>query len=264
MISKSSLLPQKRDELIWSEHGYCTLSGSCLQLYGKIDEMFCRWAGRVSARHFQFPNFIGRESLNKINYFESFGHLATRVEASEQTLTPATCYHFYSALEHSHFESTQYLSSRANCFRREEHYEPLQRQWCFGMREIVCIGSKNDVQAFLTDYRSFLERAITTLELPVEFKLATDPFFNPENSPGYIMQLIDPVKHEMVYEGGLAIGSLNYHRQTFGEAFNLQVAGAKAYSACIAFGLERWMFAVMNTHGESALKLIEEFNSSDS
>lgn len=259
----SSIRTKQQNELIWSERGYCSFSGSCLELYGKLDEMFCRWASRVNARHFQFPDFIAREALDKTNYFESFGHLATSVESSQETLTPAACYHFYSALEHSRFDSAQYLTTRANCFRREEYYEPLRRQWCFGMREIICIGSKAEVQRFLADYRRFLEMAAIDLELPVKFQVATDPFFNPENSPGYIMQLIDPVKHEMVYEDNLAIGSINYHRNRFGEAFDLQVEGEIAHSACVAFGLERWMFALMNTHGEKALKLIEEFNSSD-
>src|SRR5438874_9913215 len=34
-----------------------------------------------------------------------------------------------------------YVTTRAACFRRESYYRPLQRQWSFSMREIVCLGT---------------------------------------------------------------------------------------------------------------------------
>ena len=87
------------------------------------------------------------------------------------------------------------------------------------------------------------------LGLPVEFETATDPFFNPSQNPKYLMQRLDPVKHEMIFDGHLAIGSVNFHRNYFGEAFGIERAGEQAFSGCVAFGLERWIFAILSHFG---------------
>jgi hypothetical protein len=53
-------------------------------------------------------------------------------------------------------------------------------------------------------------------------------------------------------EGGrsLAVASLNDHELHFGEAFDLRLpGGAPASSACVAFGLERLLLAVLVQHG---------------
>jgi hypothetical protein len=53
-------------------------------------------------------------------------------------------------------------------------------------------------------------------------------------------------------EGGrsLAVASLNDHEIHFGEAFDLRLpGGAVASSACVAFGLERLLLAVLVQHG---------------
>ena len=49
----------------------------------------------------------------------------------------------------------------------------------------------------------------------------------------------------------LAVGSFNYHSDFFGKAFNCTVAGGgPMHSVCIAFGLERWVYAFLARHGD--------------
>jgi hypothetical protein len=49
----------------------------------------------------------------------------------------------------------------------------------------------------------------------------------------------------------LAVGSLNYHTDFFGRAFNVEVDGAGfMHSVCVAFGLERWVHAFLAQHGQ--------------
>jgi hypothetical protein len=43
---------------------------------------------------------------------------------------------------------------------------------------------------------------------------------------------------------------VNLHHEHFGEAFGITRAGQDAHSACVAFGLERWLSAIQGTHGE--------------
>jgi hypothetical protein len=81
---------------------------------------------------------------------------------------------------------------------------------------------------------------------------ATDPFFDPESSPGWVRQRAEPVKHEAVFEVGrerLAVASTNLHHDAFGRAFGVAHAGRPAASACVAFGLERWLLALLTVHG---------------
>jgi hypothetical protein len=57
------------------------------------------------------------------------------------------------------------------------------------------------------------------------------------------------VKTEMVFGGSLAIGSVNLHRDYFGEAFEIRREGRDAWSGCIAFGVERWLHAILTRFG---------------
>jgi seryl-tRNA synthetase len=145
-------------------------------------------------------------------------------------------------------DSPLFLTTRAVCFRCEKTYEPLKRQWNFSMREIVCVGGAEDVKKFLDDCRKDVEELLKKIDLPCKFEPATDPFFNPSRNPKYLAQKLDPVKTEMIFQG-LAIGSVNFHRNYFGEAFQIQSDGKESFSGCVAFGLERWVHAIRVRYG---------------
>lgn len=266
----------------WVPNGQSNFWGEMLALYKGLDQMFLAWARRAhvaGAIDHQFPVFIQAKELQKLDYFKSFPHLIsfpvylspdetnlkkfvegerinpagemqlTELAPVHDCLTPAACYHFYINYQGRELKAPLYLTTRAQCFRRETHYLPLQRQWNFGMREIVCIGTPDEVKAHIASYRDFLTQMFETLKLPVKWEVATDPFFDPTRNPKHLMQQLEPVKHEMIYEGELSIGSTNYHRNYFGDAFKITRDGAEAFSGCVAFGLERWVFAILNEYG---------------
>jgi seryl-tRNA synthetase len=164
-------------------------------------------------------------------------------------LTPAACYHFYLKLQDSALPATRRFTTRATCFRREAVYEPLRRQWAFSMRELVCIGHEEEVTAFVAATRARVEALLSRLELPVEWRHATDPFFDPLRNPKFVAQKVAPLKTEAVYGGDLAISSTNLHRTYFGEAFDIKCGDQPATSACVGFGIERWLFAFLDHHG---------------
>ena len=263
----------------WYDNGQSALGGSLLEAYRRIDTMLVRWAAECQAEDFFFPTFISARELGKLDYFRSFPHLltfpaslepaqnnlnrftesnpldaegcvhVTALEPIRDVLTPAACYHFYISLQGQALSSPRYLTTRASCFRRETHYRPLERQWNFSMREIVCIGTAPEVKGFLSRYREKADAFFKRVALPIEWKKATDPFFNPSRNPKYLAQRLDPVKTEMVFRTGLAIGSVNFHRNYFGEAFQIRRDGEDAFSGCVAFGIERWIFAFLNQYG---------------
>ena len=68
------------------------------------------------------------------------------------------------------------------------------------------------------------------------------------------LQRIKGLKHELVFRfpdgRPLAIASFNDHELFFGDAFKISLTdGSPAWSGCVAFGLERWLMAVLVTHG---------------
>lgn len=263
----------------WHQNGQSAFSGKLLELYRRLDDLFLKWAGASNAEDYRFPPFLPARELAKLDYFHSFPQLVTFpvvLDASEENLkrfaegepidanstvrlthaapirdvlTPAACYHFYVHFQGERLEAPRYVTTLANCFRREAHYSPLERQWSFSMREIVCLGTADEVKDFLGRYRDKVDGFFQRVGLPVEWKDATDPFFNPSRNPKYLLQKLDPVKTEMVYRTGLAIGSINFHRNYFGEAFQISRAGREAFSGCVAFGIERWIYALLNQFG---------------
>ncbi len=264
----------------WIPNGQSNFSGAVLDLFKALDGMFLRIADQAQAREFYFPPFIQAHELNKLDYFKSFPHLISFPVALDQhkagnlekfidgprcddsgqvhlveidkvcdCLTPAACYHFYIHLQGQDLQEPIHLTTRAHCFRRELFYKPLQRQWSFNMREIVCLGPYDYVREFVKKFRDIVTEKLHKLNLGIEWDVATDPFFNPESNPKFIMQQLDPVKHEMIFNKELSIGSTNFHKDYFGENFGIKYQGEIAHSACIAFGLERWIFAIISRYG---------------
>ncbi|MGZ3768621.1 MAG: hypothetical protein ACXVCR_01235 [Bdellovibrio sp.] len=263
----------------WIENGQSNLTGPALELFRALDNMFLKLAEKVSAQEHQFPTFIRASELKKLDYFSSFPHLITfpvtlankednlkefiqgkkcdadgHLHLTETSpicdcLTPAACYHFYIHYQNQELEKTLFLTTRANCYRREEYYAPLQRQWNFNMREIVALGEMEEVKAFLSKYKELVTQKLKSLTLPVEWEIATDPFFDPTKNPKFLMQQLDPVKQEMIFNKSLSIGSINFHKNYFGDAFSITHQGQSAFSGCIAFGLERWIFAIVSKYG---------------
>ncbi|MBX9686266.1 MAG: hypothetical protein K2X27_06160 [Candidatus Obscuribacterales bacterium] len=278
MPSKSEIDLLSLAELHWHKMGQASLSGSLLELFRKLDARFQDFAKKYKPEEYFFPPFISASQMAKLDYFKSFPHLLTipvtldeekdnllefagaplredgslqlgKVQAVKEVLTPAACYHFYDELEGSKFTSCKFFTTRCVCYRREKQYLPLQRQWAFSMREFVCIGSLEEVQNYLAEFEAALAVYFKEMEFPVNFEFATDPFFNPSANPKYLLQKLEPVKKEMIYDGKLSIGSLNFHRNFFGETFSLSHNDTPAYSACVAFGLERWIYMILNERG---------------
>ncbi|HEX9782360.1 MAG TPA: aminoacyl--tRNA ligase-related protein [Opitutaceae bacterium] len=266
----------------WYENGQSAFAGELLELFHGIDALFLSWAGECDAAEYAFPTFLPAASLAKLDYFRSFPHLVTfpvTLDADEDNLsrfaegepmdqsgavnlarlapvcdvlTPAACYHFYPLFKGDVLDGPRYVTTRATCFRREAEYVPLERQWSFSMREIVCLGTAAEVTAFLDGYRRRISAFFDEIGLGIEWKEATDPFFNAPKNPKYLMQKLDPVKTEMVFQDRLAIGSINFHRNYFGEAFEITRAKEATFSGCVAFGIERWIHAWLTQFGHDA------------
>jgi seryl-tRNA synthetase len=267
----------------WMDNGQAVLSGPLLALADRLDRLFSRLASRWDAAELRFPTFIPAVELDRVDYFRSFPQLATfpaclseddanldrftaRPPVSDDgavrlaaigpvrdVLTPAACYHLYVHHKGQRFDGPRYFTTRNTCFRRESHYLPLERQWSFTMREIVCMGTGPEARAFLDEAEAAVDVLVGRLGLPVDWSVATDPFFRASANPSYLMQQVDPTKRELLFEGRLAIGSVNLHHDHFGRAYGIvRETGQDAepvHTACVAFGIERWLAAFVRHFG---------------
>ena len=264
----------------WNAAGYAALSGPLARKYRDLDQCLLRLAADLRADDCVFPSLLSLQDLIPIRYLHAFPHLATFVThlpndtavihdfaqrhhsageipsgshftPASQLLTPAACYHFYHRLADQDLSQNLYLTTCCACHRRESHYRPLERQWCFHMRELVCIGDAESVDRFLASCRTKINALVENLQLETEWQMATDPFFAPATNPGAIAQMVAPIKQELVLEDGLAIASSNRHGDHFGKAYCIRRNGEYAHSACVAFGLERWLAAFNRRYGRA-------------
>jgi hypothetical protein len=267
--------------LRWHESGQAELSGPLLALAEDCDLALRRLASRWHATAMRHPAALPAGHL--VEHLRSFPQqavFATSLAASDdnlaefadgpvvgddavvgdavvaltrtapvtQVLTPAACLHIYPAHEGEDLPAPRCLTTAGTCFRNERRYQPLRRQWSFLMREIVCLGTGPETEEFLRQGRSAVDQFTSLIDLPVHWSPATDPFFRPYRNPGYLLQRVQPSKHEATY-GDLAIGSINQHHDHFAGAFGITRDGDPATSACAAFGIERWLYALTDRHG---------------
>ncbi len=109
------------------------------------------------------------------------------------------------------------------------------------MREIVCLGTRAETAAFLSTARLAVDLLLRDADLPIVWFDASDPSYRPRS------------KYEAVYGGDLPIASLNRHYEHFGAGFRITRGAGYAHSACAAFGIERWLYALTDRHGTDAV-----------
>jgi seryl-tRNA synthetase len=262
--------------------GLVALRGETLRLYRCLEEMVRLVASRETADEWQLPPALSFETLGRADYFASFPQwltAAAHLDASEAVLEqiaaapdpaqaavsalqpsaialqPAVCYHVYAALAGTTVLKPRCCTASGTCWRHEAgRFAPLERGWSFTMREIVCVGSAQDV----TDFRARGIDAAAALAHDLGLRAllvqASDPFFAPSTRGRALLQRLRALKHELLLPLGdgrsMAAASFNDHAHFFGEAFDIRDgSGAPAASGCVAYGMERWLLAVLVEHG---------------
>lgn len=271
-----------RGELWETAPGLIGLRGEAYDLLRAIERRIERIARERASDAWSVPAGITMETLARAEYFSSFpqwltaaSHLSDdeatlrEVAASADpagaarsalapavaALPPAVCYHAYAALADSAVASPTLLTAQATCWRHEgERLRPLERGWAFTMREVVCLGHPNAVTAFREWGLAEAIELAESLGLRARVEGATDPFFAPTARGRELLQRLGSLKHEVLIPIGdrreLAVASANGHETFFGGAFGIRLLdGSAASSACVAFGLERWLLAFLVEHG---------------
>lgn len=167
---------KRKGELWEAAPGLVGLRGDAHHLFRAIERLFEAAAYREAPDGLRTPPGIAFDLLARASYFESFphwltaaAHLGTDETAlesiardpnagqlaahslcpAEAALSPALCYHAYGLHADTTLEeSPSLLTMQGTCWRRETRFAPLERAWAFTMREIVCMGSSEEVEAF--------------------------------------------------------------------------------------------------------------------
>ena len=180
---------------------------------------------------------------------------AAAASAPKVALNPAVCYHVYSALAGQVIDASRIITAQSTCWRHEgDRHLPLARQWAFTMRETVFVGTADDACRFLERASCGVMDLARGLGLDPSVVVASDPFFAPTARGKQLLQQLEELKHEMLLpiRAGerIAASSFNLHGTFFGEAFAIRLStGVPATTACVAFGLERWLLAFLARHG---------------
>jgi seryl-tRNA synthetase len=262
--------------------GVSGLRGDIVALRREIEAAFGDIARAETPNEWCVPAGVSFETLERAQYFSSFpqwlttaSHLSgdeavlhaiassgspgTAARSASATpeiaLPPAVCYSTYAALADSTIDAPLLMTAQGTCWRHEgDGRAALERGWAFTMREIVCLGAEWDVKSLLDRGVERASALAARLGLETEIVVASDPFFAPSARGRAALQRIKGLKHELVFrfpgQRALAIASFNDHERFFGDAFSISLAdGSPASSGCVAFGLERWLLAVLVTYG---------------
>jgi hypothetical protein len=95
---------------------------------------------------------------------------------------------------------------------------------------------------------------LTGLGLAAKLDHANDPFFGRRGKMLASTQREQAMKLELLVPIAgpepTALASFNHHRDHFGSTFGLELAdGGTAHTACLGFGHERIVLALLRTHG---------------
>jgi seryl-tRNA synthetase len=212
-----------------------------------------------------FPHFLGCVSCltgaeadirSSVERFEAGEDWTTDLSAADLVLSPAACYPVYPLVASRGQVPAGGLvfDVACDCFRREPS-KMLDRLQSFRMREYVCVGTPEEIDAFRQRWMKRAETFATQLGLNWRIDHASDPFFGRGGKLMAMSQVEQALKFELLIpvhsaEAPTACMSFNYHRDHFGAAWNISTAsGQTAHTGCVAFGVDRLALALFATHG---------------
>jgi seryl-tRNA synthetase len=274
---------RSRGELWEVAPGVTALRGEVAALLRALERAIATLCGFETSDEWRLPPAIDFATLRRADYFASFpqwltlaSHLSDDPEVLRRVadnndpreamsparvaLNPAVCYHVYAALAGDVVDAPKIVTAQSDCWRHEgSRHAPLTRGWAFTMREIVCIGSEDDARAVVERYIERVSDLAQALDLDPTIDVATDPFFVPAARAKQMLQQLKELKRELLLpvnrHDRIAAASFNLHDTFFGEAFDIRLANGKpATSACVAFGLERWLLAFLVRYGPDAAR----------
>ena len=235
------------------------------------------------AEVFRFPPVMARSHFEASGFFRNFADLVGTVHCfcgdeethrslvrahdvgedwttaqvpSDLVLVPAVCYPIYPAIAQRGPVSIggKVVDAAGYCFRRESSCSPGRMQ-TFRQHERIFIGTEAGALSFRTQWLERAKSMARVLDLPHVIEVANDPFFGRVGRVMERSQREHQLKLEMLLplttdSSTAACVSFNLHLSKMAEAFGLVLEnGEPAFTACVGFGLERLVLAILRRHG---------------
>ncbi|MYY13465.1 hypothetical protein GT204_32495 [Streptomyces sp. SID4919] len=251
--------------------GLATLDAEPTRLAETLDRICTRWAGDMGAASLTVPPLAPVADLAPLDVYRNFPQLALVASALDVPATEAAhieeaavsgdfdpdvlcsaglalsssaCYGVY-----LHYRDRQVrqdgelVTLLGQCFRNEDHFDGLRRLRAFRMREVVALGTPDQVEDHLSRSAAFLDALGREVGLPLERRAASDPFYDQSGARAAFQRVV-PVKYEYIYHD-MAIASVNSHFTFFGERCSISLHdGGAASTSCVGLGVERWLLAL--------------------
>lgn len=288
---EASFLGELLDRGLLIESGVAGIHGHSAEfedVRAALERLLTRTAVDHGARRLRFPPLLPRHHLETSGYLDSFPHLAGTVYAfdgdeaaaaaqseragrheswddfqqmTDLTLIPAACYPVYPAIAADGPLSHGGVFIEAGgawVFRHEPSRDPARRQM-FRQHEMVRIGEPANVAAWRDEWSERGLDLLRGLGLDAKLETASDPFFGRRGRMLATSQREQSLKLEILVPIAspqpTAVASFNQHRDHFGVAFGISRAdGEPAHSACLGFGHERIVLALLRRHGLELLR----------
>jgi seryl-tRNA synthetase len=248
-----------------------------------FDRLVTRIAAQDGPESLAFPPLLPRRQLESIGYLKSFPHLAGSVfgfegdeaqagemqeaagrhedwsgfqEMTDLVLVPAACYPVYPAIAARGALAPGGVMVDAGdsyVFRHEPSGDPARLQM-FHQRELVRIGEPETVLGWRDTWRDRALELLGGLGLDVASDVASDPFFGRTGRFLAASQKEQALKFELCapIAGAepTALASFNYHEDHFTSTYDIEMEGGGiAHTACLGFGEERIVLALVRKHG---------------
>ncbi|EQB99732.1 hypothetical protein LGZ99_15080 [Photorhabdus temperata] len=218
----------------------------------------------ISVTPHSCTTLLPRSTLERINFFDKlpsnplhvYPHLNNDV-MSEKTgdawvLSPSTCYHTFSHLTDStHDWELKYFTAKGQCHRYEPAKDEPTRMGNFTMRELVLVGLQEKVETHCEMIFGQAVKFLRLLSPALSVEKASDVFYGEHSKVTRKVQLSMGVKCEVLIpwfdKYRVSVGSRNLHRDLFTTNFNIisSTCDRPLHSACIAFGMERLLLALL-------------------
>jgi seryl-tRNA synthetase len=178
--------------------------------------------------------------------------------APAHALKPAVCLPCYRHHRGVRVPDGQVLTvtMQNHVFRYEgARHDLLSRLWDFQVRDIVFMGAYPRLKELRQQVMEAAMALCRELDLSARMELANDPFFLSESVDKAVYQRLGEVKYELLLsiphrDSQIAVSSFNLHRDYYASLYDLrQQGGAPAETACMGFGMERWVYAFLSQKG---------------
>ncbi len=203
--------------------------------------------------------FKKENDFSSIELDDSFDHADTALGTS-------TCDPCYYVLSNNDNLNNNVYTALNKCFRNETTSgDSLERLKEFSMREIITVGNLDFVLETRDRFVNFAIEFVKLINIDVKIETANDPFFTNDSILKSFYQRSVNSKYEILAKVNylhkyLSVGSINWHGNYFGKVFNVKLAnGNYIFSSCLAFGLERLVFAFLSQYGMNKEHWPEEF-----